>query len=129
MSRAVIDTSPADGVAGPIVAAVAFDFNGTLADDEPILESIFRELLAAQGVTLTREDYYGELAGLSDREIAERGLAMGGAPSNPQVVAELVEEKVRRYRRCLTKRSPLRPGAGALVRALAARVPVAVVSG
>ena len=31
------------------VRAVAFDFNGTLSDDEPILLSVYRELFAEQG--------------------------------------------------------------------------------
>lgn len=109
--------------------AVVFDFNGTLADDEPILESIFTQLLASHGVELTTERYYRDLAGLSDPEIAARGLALRGGRADPAAVTALVRDKGLLYRRRVARRSPLRPGAAALVRALAARVPVGVVSG
>lgn len=109
--------------------AVVFDFNGTLADDEPILQSIFTELLARHGVRLTAERYYRDLAGLSDSEIAARGLALGGGRADPAAAAALVRDKGLLYRERVAHRSPLRPGAAALVRALATRVPVGVVSG
>ena len=43
------------------VRAVAFDFNGTLSDDEPILLSVYQEMFAAHGRPLTPADYYGTL--------------------------------------------------------------------
>ncbi|MGH2858974.1 MAG: HAD family hydrolase [Solirubrobacteraceae bacterium] len=109
--------------------AVALDFNGTLADDEPVLASIFCELLAERGLTLTPDTYMRELAGLSDREITVRGLSLRGRePTAPEVDAMLAE-RADRYRRRAALHSPLRPEAAELVRTLAARIPVAVVSG
>ena len=49
--------------------AVIFDFNGTLSHDEPILLAIFQELFAEYGRPLSAEEYFDELAGLSDPEI------------------------------------------------------------
>ena len=54
--------------------AIIFDFNGTLSDDEPILCEIFRTLFAEHGRPLTAEQYYDELAGLSDPEIVRTWL-------------------------------------------------------
>jgi beta-phosphoglucomutase len=113
----------------PRTCAVAFDFNGTLCDDEPLLASIFTQLLSRHGIELTGERYYAELAGLSDREIAVRGLELNGGRADPDAVAELLSLRGELYRRRAAAASPLRPGAAELVRALAARVPVAVVSG
>lgn len=109
--------------------AVIFDFNGTLADDERLLARIFCDLLAEHGVAITPARYLRELAGLSDAEIASRGLALRGRPGAVEDVNAIVAERYRRYRSAAAVRSPLRAGAADLVRALAARVPVGVVSG
>jgi beta-phosphoglucomutase len=125
---------PVKAVAGsrmpwPATSAVLFDFNGTLCDDEPLLASIFAELLGRHGIELSRERYYAELAGLGDREIVTRGLELGGGQADPDAVAEIVSLRRECYRRRVAAGPPLRPGAAALVRALAERVPVGVVSG
>ena len=49
--------------------AIVFDFNGTLSHDEPILCEIFVELFAEHGKPLSAQEYFDELAGLSDPEI------------------------------------------------------------
>ena len=49
--------------------AVAFDFNGTLSQDEPILCAVYRDLFAEEGRPLSEEDYYGTLAGHSEQTI------------------------------------------------------------
>jgi beta-phosphoglucomutase-like phosphatase (HAD superfamily) len=51
------------------VRAVAFDFNGTLSHDEPILYAIYRDMFSEQGRPLSETDYYGKLAGLSEETI------------------------------------------------------------
>ena len=43
--------------------AVLFDFNGTLSHDEPIWFEVYRELYAARGRPITREEYFEQLAG------------------------------------------------------------------
>ena len=55
-----------------LVAALLFDFNGTLSDDEGIQCAIFRELFAEQGRPLLEQEYFDVLAGRSDPEIVER---------------------------------------------------------
>ena len=46
------------------VRAIAFDFNGTLSDDEPVLCEIFVELFAEHGKPLSAQEYFDHLAGL-----------------------------------------------------------------
>jgi beta-phosphoglucomutase len=101
--------------------AVVFDFNGTLSDDEPILCEIFRELFAARGRPLSREEYYDELCGLSDPEIVRRWLGR----DNPGVV----EQRIASYRAAVSDGSSIGGAVRDAVRYAAARVPVAVVSG
>jgi beta-phosphoglucomutase len=104
--------------------ALVFDFNGTLSDDEPILCEIFRELFAERGRPLSTQEYYDELAGLSDPEIVRTWLG----PDHPDV-GRVIEQRVARYRAAVADGSTVSPAVRAAVLHAAARVPVAVVSG
>jgi HAD superfamily hydrolase (TIGR01509 family) len=102
------------------VGAVAFDFNGTLSDDEPVLARVYQELFAELGRPLAVEEYYEHLAGHTDEEMFNRWLGR----SSP----ELIEERVRRYNALVSDGSTVDEEVRAAVRWAAARIPVAVVS-
>jgi beta-phosphoglucomutase len=104
--------------------AVIFDFNGTLSNDEPILFEIFRDLFAEHGRPLSAQQYFGELAGLSDPEIVRTWLG----EENP-AVEEVIERRVARYLERVADGSSVSEEVRAAVRYAAERVPVAVVSG
>ena len=106
------------------VRAVIFDFNGTLSHDEPILFAIFRDLFAEYGRPLSEEQYFGELAGLSDPEIVRTWLG----PDNPSV-DEVIDRRIARYREAVADGSSVPEEVRAAVRYAAERVPVAIVSG
>jgi beta-phosphoglucomutase len=103
------------------VRAVAFDFNGTLSDDEPILYAVYAELFAEQGRPLSERDYYGELAGHHEEEIFRRWLGH----SDPALIAE----RIARYRERTRDGTTIDEDARAAVCHAAERVPVGVVSG
>jgi beta-phosphoglucomutase len=104
--------------------AVIFDFNGTLSDDEPILCEIFRELFAEYGRPPSAQEYFDELAGLSDPEIVRTWLGR----DHPSV-DEVVERRIALYRERVADGSSVREPVREAVRYAAARVPVGVVSG
>ena len=87
-----------------MTGAVVFDFNGTLSDDEPVLCRIFVELFAEHGKPLSAEEYFDELAGLSDPEIVRTWLGR----DHPDV-DEVIEERVRRYRAAVADGSSVAP--------------------
>lgn len=106
------------------VRAVAFDFNGTLSLDEPILFSVYRELFAEHGRPLAERDYFETLAGRSEEAIISTWLgAEGGA------LAALVEERIERYLARAGSGETIPERIREAVAHAAARVPVAVVSG
>jgi beta-phosphoglucomutase len=107
-----------------IVRAVIFDFNGTLSNDEPILCDIFRELFADQGKPLSAEEYFDQLAGLSDPEIVRTWLG----PAHP-AVDEVIAERIARSRAAVSDGSTVSETVRQAVRYAAGRVPVAIVSG
>src|SRR5437899_4268850 len=104
--------------------AVVFDFNGTLSDDEPVLCEIFMHLFAEHGRPMSAQEYFDELAGLSDPEIVRTWLGH----DYPEVDA-VVEERIARYRAAVADGSSIAAAIREAVRYAAARVPVAVVTG
>jgi beta-phosphoglucomutase len=104
--------------------AVIFDFNGTLSHDEPILCEIYCDLFAEYGRPLSAQEYFDELAGLSDPEIVRRWLGR----DNPSV-DEVIERRIERYRELVADGSSVPYAVREAVRYAAERVPVAIVSG
>ena len=106
------------------VAAVVFDFNGTLSDDEPLLCEIFTHLFAEHGRPMSAQEYLDELAGLSDPEIVTTWLG----EDHPDVQA-VIDERVSRYRAAASDGSTVHEHVREAVRFAAERAPVAICSG
>jgi beta-phosphoglucomutase len=102
-------------------AALLFDFNGTLSDDEHIQCEIYQEIFAEAGKPLGQAEYFAELAGLSDPEIVRTWLG--------EERPELVAERVSRYQARAAHGSTIGPAARDAVRYAAKRAQLAVVSG
>ena len=103
--------------------AVTFDFNGTLSDDEDILFGVYAALFAEHGRPLARDEYFTQLAGLSEHEIVRAWLG------DRDDLEAIVQIRIDRYRDAVTDGATVSAPMRAAVRHAAARVPVAVVSG
>ena len=106
------------------IAAVVFDFNGTLSDDEPVLCEIFMHLFAEHGKPLSAQEYFDRLAGLSDPEIVRTWLGRDHLD-----VDAVIDERVRRYRAAVADGSSVHEHVREAVRFAAERVPLAICSG
>lgn len=106
------------------VRAIIFDFNGTLSDDEPIMCEIFMRLFAEHGKPLSAQEYFDELAGLSDPEIVRTWLG----EDHPDVDV-VIAERVNRYRAAVGDGSSIHEHVREAVRYAAERVPLAICSG
>lgn len=111
------------------VQAVVFDFDGVIANSEPLHLQAFQLALAPDGIELTSSDYYAHYLGYDDvglvRELAkDRGIPMDHARVNALVV-----RKGERMQELLRSGTVLFPGAVELIREAAAAVPIAIASG
>jgi beta-phosphoglucomutase len=109
--------------------AVVFDFDGVIADSEPLHLRAFQDVLREDGISLTTEDYYARYLGFDDEGVFR---AVGDA--NRRVWASdridaLVVRKARRMEALMENVSVLFPGAADAIRRIAAAVPVAIASG
>ena len=105
---------------GFVTRAVLFDFNGTLSQDEPVWFEVYEGLYAAHGRPITRDEYYAQLAGLSDVEGVTAWL---GAP-DPDLIEAAITQYVERARDGSTVPVEAREA----VAAAAALVPVGIVT-
>ena len=106
------------------MAALLFDFNGTLSDDEGVQCAIFRELFAEQGRPLSEQEYFDVLAGRSDPEIVEHWLGTGHPAT-----AEVLERRVQLFRERAGDGSSVPPHVRESVLRAAGRSRLAIVSG
>jgi HAD superfamily hydrolase (TIGR01509 family) len=110
-------------------AAIVFDFDGVLADSEPLHLRAFQETLATAGITLTAEDYYARYLGYDDEGAFKAVLADAGRLLDGQDLRALVDDKSRRLPALLSAPGVLMPGARACVERLAQARPLAIASG
>jgi beta-phosphoglucomutase-like phosphatase (HAD superfamily) len=111
------------------LAAIVFDFDGVLANSEPLHFRALRDELAARGIPLTEADYYAEYLGFDDVGALSAVAAKHGLSWGPAAVAALVESKAARMEALERDVSVLFPGAADAVRRAAEVVPIAIASG
>jgi beta-phosphoglucomutase len=109
--------------------AIIFDFDGVIANSEPLHLMAFQHVLQGAGVDLTAADYYARYLGYDDEGVfhaiaRDRGLKVSDAD-----VASLVARKGDRMEELLRSGAVLFPGAIEFIREAAAAVPIGIASG
>ena len=109
--------------------AIVFDFDGVIADSEPLHLKAFQQALAEEGISLERDDYFARYLGYDDVGMfqalgIDRSLAW-----NDRHITALVARKGMKLQAMIEGDEVLFPGAAAFVRAAAAEVPIAIASG
>ncbi|MGQ0812495.1 MAG: HAD family hydrolase [Nitrospiraceae bacterium] len=113
----------------PELKAIIFDFDGVLADTEPLHFRMFQTVLAEEGLPLTPEDYADKYVGLTDEACFEAILAAHGSRTTSQSAAELVARKTTLMQAALKTHKVLAPGVTDFVTAASRRYRLAVASG
>ena len=109
--------------------AVVFDFDGVIADSEPLHLKAYQQALLEEGISVSREEYFGRYLGYDDVGMLEALARDRGLPMTGRHIAALVARKGEKLRAMLTGGEVLFPGAAAFVRSAAAEVPIAIASG
>ena len=109
--------------------AIVFDFDGVIADSEPLHFRAFRDVLARSGVHLSEKDYYARYLGFDDVGVFRTVGAELGTSWTMRDVATMVADKAMRLEEIERDVSVLFPGAADAIRRAAAAVPIAIASG
>jgi HAD superfamily hydrolase (TIGR01509 family) len=112
-----------------VIEAVLFDFNGVLVDDEPQHCVALQRVLADEGITLQREDYYAHYLGLDDRTGFVEAYRRAQRTLTTELIKHLVEKKSRIYLDLVTTSLRMVDGAPEFVRDAGQSLRLAIVSG
>jgi HAD superfamily hydrolase (TIGR01509 family) len=108
--------------------AILFDFDGVLADTEPLHWACWAEVLAHVGVTLEWEFYRDYCIGIDDREMIRMMATRANPPQKWEDLWALYPSKKELFRERTILHPPFARGVGALLAGLHADYKLAVVS-
>lgn len=109
--------------------AIIFDFDGVIADTEPLHYAGLRRTLEDIGITLTESDYYANYLGFDDRGCVLAALQANGRPITQEHVHDLMKKKAVAYLDSIKDHLVIFPGVCEFVRTAGARYPLAIASG
>jgi beta-phosphoglucomutase len=112
-----------------MIQAIVFDFDGVLADSEPLHLLAYQEVLSALGVTLTREAYYADYLGYDDAGVFAALAEAQGWVMNESKIDALIAEKGRVFDAIIETTDVLYPGAADCVEGLAGEYAIGIASG
>lgn len=112
-----------------MIQAIVFDFDGVLADSEPLHLRAYQTVLSPLGVTLTRDEYYAHYLGFDDEGVFTALASAHGLALDARRLELLIAEKGRVYDSTLESGDVLFPGAATCVAAMADAFPLGIASG
>jgi len=110
-----------------MIHAILFDFNGVIIDDEKIHLKAYREVLLAENVALTDEDYFASL-GMDDAAFVRAAYARGGQPLTGEVMHALIKREHELHREFITNDLPVPAGVVTFIKAAARQYQLGIVS-
>jgi beta-phosphoglucomutase-like phosphatase (HAD superfamily) len=112
-----------------MIRAVIFDFNGILADDDPIHMHAFRRVAEEEGLTFTEDEYMERYLPLNDRDCFSELWRKNARALKNGELDDLIRRKSVYYFGAIEKKDVLFKGAPEAVHAAAGRGPVGIASG
>jgi beta-phosphoglucomutase len=112
-----------------MLRALIFDFDGVIADSEPIHFAVFQRVLGDKGFFLSQEEYYADYLGYDDKGCFAAFLTAHGHPMTPETIDDLVKQKAAAYFDYIKERPVIFPGVCDFIHEAATRHPLAVCSG
>ena len=113
----------------PTLQAIIFDFDGVIANTEPLHFAGLHQTLKEIGIELTEPEYYAEYLGYDDRGCILAALAANRRPADRGTVERLMTRKAEAYLESVTQHQVIFPGVPEFVREAARSYPLAIASG
>jgi beta-phosphoglucomutase-like phosphatase (HAD superfamily) len=112
-----------------MLQAIVFDFDGVIADSEPLHLRAAQTALRAGGIELKEHDYYERYLGYDDAGMFRAIAADQGHAMNKEEIDTLIDAKTEAWMTLVSNGSVLFPGAAACIHRCAAQRPLAIASG
>ena len=111
------------------LSGVIFDFDGVLADSEPLHLRAYRDVLSKHGVALDPDDYYDRYLGFDDVGVFQSIAHDQDWDLSEDTLIDLIRVKGKLFDEFVSSAGTLFPGAANCVRTIAAELPIAIASG
>lgn len=112
-----------------MIHAIVFDFDGVLADSEPLHLRAYQKVFESLGATLTREEYYTQYLGFDDEGVFRAAGDANGWTFDTRQLQVLIEDKSRVLEGLVSVGGVLYPGAIECITRMAAEFPLGIASG
>ena len=112
-----------------MIKAIVFDFDGVLADSEPLHLRAYQEVLSPLGITLSREEYYSRYLGYDDDGVFTHLAEAHGFTLDAARLESLIAEKGRAFDATIASGGVLYAGATACAARMAGAFPLGIASG
>lgn len=109
--------------------ALIFDFDGIIANTEPLHFAGLRQTLKEIDIELTEAEYYADYLGYDDRGCFIAALTANGRPIDPATLSRLMKRKAVAYLESVKHHQVIFPGIPEFVREAARIYPLAIASG
>src|SRR5262245_57308618 len=114
-------------MAAQLIRTILFDFNGVIIDDERIHLKAYQEVLAAENIRLSDEEYYSCL-GMDDVAFVQAAFGRAGRSLNDLTTRDVVKREHERHRELIESQLPIPSGVVTFVKAAARHFSLAIVS-
>ena len=109
--------------------ALIFDFDGVIANTEPLHFAGLRQTLNEIGIELSEADYYADYLGYDDRGCFVAALTANHRPIDPPTLSRLMKRKATAYLESVRNHQVIFPGIPEFVRDASRAYPLAIASG
>jgi beta-phosphoglucomutase len=112
-----------------MIRAVIFDFDGTIANTEPIHYELFSKILGEEGIAISQEENSRYYLHLNDQDSFHLALTRNEKLASPEIVASLVNRKSSYFKERINTLDLLFPDAADFIRRTARDYPIGIASG
>ena len=111
------------------IQGIVFDFDGVLADSEPLHLRVYQEILEPHGIHLDQATYCERYLGFDDEGSFQQIAADYNLMLGDEEIELLIAQKSQRFQQLVSGGGVLYPAAASCVRRLAASWPLGIASG
>lgn len=113
-----------------MIRAIIVDFNGVIAEDETPHLLCVQQGLEEQGLSITKEEYYGNYLGMDERTCAATRLSARDGHCDRRLPKAIIEQKAELLREfTASHQPPLFPGVVEFVKQASTKYRLAIASG
>ena len=110
-----------------MIHAIFFDFNGVIINDERVHLKAYREVLTAESVELTDEDYFASL-GMDDVAFVRAAFARVNKPLTDELARDVIDREHALHRELIALDLPVQSGVIAFIKQLSRLFDLGIVS-